>query len=75
MGKYYYAAQSPEGFENGVHVVRFTDKATRDRWVCAHKVGGPCNSPARGAYAVTFEEVRHVASTHSNSWMTDYNAE
>jgi hypothetical protein len=70
MGKKYYAAHSPNGLANGVHVLRFTDKAARDEWVEEHKDVG-----VHGASAVAYEDFKHLALHHSNCRMTNYEAE
>jgi hypothetical protein len=70
MGKKYYAAHSPNGFANGVHLVRFTDKQTRDEWVEERKDVG-----VHGASAVAYEDFKYLALHHSNCRMTFHNAE
>jgi hypothetical protein len=81
MSKHWYAAQSPRGFVNEVNVIRFADKATRDRWVEEHKDDGGSNSAACGAYAVTAAEAHKIAGykgdaiTDSYNRMIDYDAE
>jgi hypothetical protein len=67
MGKKYYAAHSSHGFANGVRLVRFADKQTRDDWVEERKDVG-----VRGACAVTYEDFEYLVLHHSNSWVTNY---
>jgi hypothetical protein len=74
--RHYYAAQSPRGFGNEVNVIRFADKATRDRWVEEHKDDGGSNSAACGAYAVSAAQARKIAGCKdSYNVMSDYEAE
>ena len=71
--RHYYAAQSPRGFANEIHAIRFASRAARDEWADAHKDDGDVNSASQGAYTVTAREARQIAGYRGDAITESYN--
>ena len=71
--KHYYAAQSPRGFANEIHVCRFASRAARDKWVEERKGYGDCNSAVLGGRAISAVEARRIAAYHGDAITESYN--
>ena len=57
---FFYAAQSPRGFANEIHVYRFATRNERNAWVDEHKDDGDVNAATRGAWAITAREAHAI---------------
>ena len=72
--RHYYAAQSPRGFSNEIRVYVFTSRIRRDAWVDEHADDGDVNSAARGAYAITYREMRQITGYRGDDATASYNS-